>query len=316
MTDCRRPKPFLLCRRWKKSATAIASDATRLRNCATVIGRGISLKDDADSNVPGRLLRRALGGTVTDTLVSVGVYDHTFAILPPQIGDILPSFNILSMLGLANFLLAGVMVDKMKFSQKGSSRATHETPLVGSGKFINPSGITPLPVLTQTPCMDGFRTVIKYTDADDTTVVNLSTLGKVVEWSLEHDNKIRRNKRRTGDPIQTVDTASAAHIRKMPRGKYETKGQITVDFEDLSEWTRSIKNQKLMNLSFLMPGELIDATNRNEIELIVPSFGFDSPDTGDDEGDATLPINIYCFEDPITKGTMKARVRNSSPTLV
>lgn len=275
----------------------------------------VSIKDDVDTNVPAKLLRRALGGAVTTTQVQIGVYDHVFNILPPQVGDVLPSFNVVAILGAADFLLAGMMTDSIKFSQKNAERVQYEASLVGSGKFTNPSGITPFPAMAATPCMDGYKVDVKYTDSDGTTVVNLSTLGKVSEWMVEHKNNIRRDKRRAGDPVQTVSTGSAAHTRKQPRGKYETTAQITVDFNDLSDWTKSVKNEQLTNLSFLIPGPPI-GVYRHEFEIIVPLFTFDAPETGDDDGDATTPINIVCLEDPVTKGTLKARIRTNAATLV
>lgn len=276
----------------------------------------VSIKDDVDTNVPAKLFRRALGGAVNSVLVTAGVYDHTFTILPPQVGDVLPSFNILAILGLSDFILAGVMTDTIKFSQKNAERVQYEASLVGSGKFVNPTGISIFPTMAATPCMDGYKVDIKYTDADNTTVINLSTLGKVSEWMVEHKNNVRRDKRRAGDPVQTVGTTgTAAYTRKQPRGKYETTAQITVDFADLSDWTKSVKNEQLYNMSFLIPGPQITPTHRHEFEIIIPVFTFDTPETADDDGDATTPINIVCLEDPVTKGTLKARIRNTVATL-
>jgi hypothetical protein len=284
--------------------------------CNTYWSHGeVSIKDDVDTNVPAKLLRRALGGLSTPTTVAAGVFDHNFTILPPQLGDVLPSFNVVAILGAADFLLSGCMTDSIKFSQKNAERVQYEANLVGSGKFAA-SGFTNFPAMANTPCMDGYKVEVKYTDVDS-TVVNLSTVGKVVEWMVEHKNNIRRDKRRTGDPIQTIlNVGSAAHARKQPRGKYETTAQLTVDFSDLSDWNKSIKNEQLTNLSFLIPGPQIGTTiYRHEFEIIIPLFSFETPDTGDDDGDATTPINIICLEDPVTKGTMKVRIRNATATL-
>jgi len=278
----------------------------------------ITIKDDIETGVPAMLSRRAVGGTDNKTTVAAGVYDHEVAILPPAIGDILPSFNIAAILGAADYLLAGLMVDKVKFSQKGADRAQYEANILGSGKFSNPAQIE-MPSQTDTECMDGYKTVVKYTDVN-ASVINLTSLGTVIEWMIEHDNKIRRNKRRQGDPVIAVGTGKGAHVRSQPRGKYETKGSLTLDFNDLTYWTKSVKNEKLTNLKFTVQGPLIANVGGidyfHEFEIIVPSFGFDSPDTGDDEGDAATPINIVPFEDPITKGTFKLRVRNGSNSLL
>lgn len=279
----------------------------------------IAIKDDIETGVPAMLSRRGLGGTDNKTTVATGVYDHEVAILPPTVGDILPSFNIAGILGAADYLLSGLMVDKLKFSQKGADRAQYEASIIGSGKFTNPSGID-LPNQADTDCMDGYKTVVKYTDSDNVSVINLSSLGTVLEWMLEHDNKIRRNKRRLGDPTLAVGTGYGAYVRSMPRGKYETKASLTLDFNDLTYWTKSVKNEKLTNLKIMVQGPKIATVSSvdyfSEFELIIPSFGFDSPDTGEDEGDAVTPINIIPFQDPITKGTFKIRVRNLSNTLL
>lgn len=275
----------------------------------------ISIKDDVETGVPARLLRRGLGGLSTPTLVATGVYDHDFAILPPQVGDVLPSFNIMSVLGAADYLLAGLMVNKFKWSQKSGDRVQHETDIVGSGKFATPSGKTLNP-LGDLPCMDGHKTAISYKEPGGASGVNLSNLGLVAEWMVEHDNKIRTNRRRSGDPTQTVNGEEGAYVRKMPRGKYTTAGQIILEFVDLTYWLKSVKNEICEDFSILIPGPKIDATYRHEIELIFPRFSFDSPDTGADEDDAATPINLIFHEDPVTKGTMRVRVRNTNATLV
>lgn len=301
------------------------SDASRVGRdapshlCNTYWSSGeIGLKDDAETDVPARLFRRNLGGAVTDTVVNSGVvWDHSFAILPRATSEFLPSFNVATLLGAASFLHAGCLVDRFKVSQKNSDRVQHETDIVTGGKFTNPHGLSSLPGLADTACMDGFRTAIQYTDSDGSTVVDLSTLGRVIEWMVEHKNNIRRNKRRVGDPIQTVSTGSGAYVRSMPRGKYETMAQLIVDFADLTDWTKSVKNEVLTNMKFKVVGALIGGSGlRNELEIIIPKFGFDTPDTGDDEGDAATPINIIPFADPVTGGTITGRVRNGFATLV
>lgn len=276
----------------------------------------IGPKDDCETGNPARLFRRCLGGAVTDTLVVAGVYDHTFAILSPQVGDVLPSFSVASLLGAASFLFSGAMVDRFKVAQKNAERGQYEADIVTSGKFTNPHGLTSLPAFVSPPCMDGFRTEITYVDPASNPV-NLGTVGKVIDWSVEHNNNIRRNKRRIGDPIQTVaSTASAAHVRSMPRGKYETTIQMTVDFIDLADWTTSVKNEIMTNLKFKIVGPVISEAYRHEFEIIVPKFSFDSVDAGEDEGDAATPLNIIPLADPVTGGTITGRIRNADATLV
>ena len=96
------------------------------------------------------------------------------------------------------------MTDSIKFSQKNAERVQYEANLVGSGKFVNPTGIAPFPAMATTPCMDGFKVDIKYTDVDGSTVGQSCLARQGVEWMVEHKNNIRRDKRRTGDPVLTA----------------------------------------------------------------------------------------------------------------
>lgn len=273
-------------------------------------------KDDVETNAPARMFRRALGGAVTDTLVEAGVYDHTFAILQPQVGSILPSFGMVSLLDAASYLLHGCMVDRFKVSQKGDERAQFEAEIVQSGKFTSPHGLVSLPELVSPACMDSFRTVVTYVDTDASTV-NLGTLGTLLEWMVEHTNNIKTNKRRVGDTIQTTGSSgSGAHVRRMPRGKYETSISMLIDFLDLSYWTKSVQNEILTNLKFKIVGPSIGATSRHEFEIIVPRFSFEAVDPSEDDGDAAMQINVIPLEDSVTLGTITGRVRNTVATLV
>lgn len=272
--------------------------------------------DDAETDVPARLFRRALGGAVTDALVETGVYDHTFAILRPQVGSILPSFGMASLLDAASFLLHGCMVERFKLSQQGDNRAQYEADIVNSGKFTTPHGLTSLPELSAPACMDSFRTEITYTDTDSSTV-NLHTVGTIIEWAVEHRNNIKTNKRRIGDTIQTVSTSgSGAHVRRMPRGRYETTISMLIDFLALTDWTKSVQNQVMTNLKFTVKGPTVGATSRHEFEIIVPRFSFEAVDPAEDDGDAATTLNVIPLEDTTTLGTITGRIRNGTATLV
>jgi len=274
------------------------------------------ITDDAETDVPGRIFRRALGGAVTDTLVETGVYDHEFAILDPRVGSILPSFGMVSLLDVASFLFHGCMVDRFKVSQKGSDRAIYEADIVGSGKFTTPHGLSSLPALAQTVCMDGFRVVVTYVD-DASATINLSTLGTLIEWMVEHKNNIRTNKRRVGDTIQTVSTTgTGAHVKAMPRGHYTTDISMKLDFVDLTNWTKSIQNKTFTNLKFKLVGPTVGATSRHEFEIIVPSFSFEVLEPDEDEGEASHTVKCIAFQDAVSGGTITGRVRNGTATLV
>lgn len=277
----------------------------------------MSVQDDVETDVPGRIFRRALGGAVTDTLVSAGVYDHSFAMLNPQVGVNLPSFSVPVLLGAASFLFAGCRVDRWKVMQQNNERVQYEADILGSGKFTQPHGLVSLPALANVPCMDGFRTEVTYVDPVGPTTINLGTLGTLMEWSVELQNNLRRNRRRVGDPIQVVGAGAAAHVRNEPLGsERNTAIALKMDFVDLTEWTAMTANKPLEDLKFTVKGPLIDATYRHEFEIIVPDFAFEVVTPDEDEGDAAIMINVMPFEDSVSKGTITGRVRNATATLV
>jgi hypothetical protein len=263
---------------------------------------------------------RALGGTVTDTLVATGVYDHFVPILQPQVGSILPSFGLASVLDAANWLLHGCMVEDFSITKKGDERAQFESNIVNSGKFTNPHGLTSLPEIVSPPCMDAFRTVTSYVDTDSSTI-NLSSLGLLIESMVSFKNNIKLNKRREGDPIQTSGTSgSGAYVRRMPRGKYETNISLLIDFLDLTYWTKSVQSEALTNMKIKHVGPIFATVSavdyRHEFEIIVPKFSFETVDPAEDDGDAATRINVIPLEDPTTLGSITLRVRNGSATLV
>lgn len=273
--------------------------------------------DDAETDVPGRLFRRALGGSVTDTLVASGVYDHTFAILPPQTGSILPSFGMASLLDTASFLLHGCMVESFKISQRGDERAQYEASIVNSGKFTTPHGLSSLPELVSPACMDAFRTEVSYLDSDNATTISLHTLGTIIEWMVEHKNNIKTAKRRIGDTIQTPSGGGAgAHVKRMPRGKYETSISLMIDFLSNADWVKSTINETMTNLKFKVVGPVISSTYRHEFEVIVPKFAFEAVDPTEDDGDAATTLNVIALEDPTSLGTITGRIRNATATLL
>src|SRR5690606_34916849 len=107
----------------------------------------ITITDDVETDVPARLLARALGGTVTDTTVDTGVYSHAVPMLNPQVGVNLPSFSVASILGTASWLFAGCRVNSFRMFQQGDQRVQYEANILGSGKFTNPHGLMSLPAL-------------------------------------------------------------------------------------------------------------------------------------------------------------------------
>lgn len=277
------------------------------------------ISDDIDFIVLPRLLRRAMGGTPTRTLVATGVFDYEWGIMPSSVGNILPASGIFNVFGPAQFLFWGNTPDKVKLSQQKANRVQQQCVLVGTGGFDkDPSGWGTLPDAVSPDCTEGRKVVAKYTN-ESSTLVNLSSLGGLTGWEFNHDNLLQRNKRESGDPGLAVNSVEAGYVRRIPRGTqqetYKTMLAFTPIFENLNDWVRSVANKIMTNFSIMMPGKKIATVSSvdyfNELEIKVPTFGFESITTGNDEGEGTTPIQVIPFEDSVTKGSFKIRLRTT-----
>jgi hypothetical protein len=272
----------------------------------------MSFTEDLETKIGGRFLAYALGGSINATAVAgaASVNDLEFAMLPASAGRQLPSFDVASVLGAADFLMAGVCVDKFRVEQKRSARATYKVDCVGSGKYVTPNGISGgLPSAPSVACMDGRDTVIKYTSG---SVVDLSATYRVMDWFVEVNNNLKKGDKRLGDP--TVD--GAGHVRKLLRGeKRQVTTEITLAHDGLTEWTLMKNGDILTDLTYTVKGPIIGATTaRNEIEFIIPKAQVSMVETGNEDGTATVKVSFVVLEDPVTKGGIKARVRTNEAT--
>jgi hypothetical protein len=278
-----------------------------------------NISDDIDFIVLPRLLRRGMGGTPTRTTVATGVYDFEWGIMPGSVSNILPAFGLYSLLGDADFLFWGNTVDKIKLSQTKSARVQAQTTMVGTGGFTKDAvGMSPLPAQVSPACSEGRKVVAKYTD-ETSTEVNLSSLGGLVSWEFDHDNLLQRNKRASGDPGLAVSGVEAGYVRRIPRGNqnetYKSMLSFVPMFEDLSDWIRSVALKEMTDFSIMIPGPKIATVSSvdyfNELEIIIPKFGFENIQAGNDDGEGTTPVAVMPFEDPVTKGSFTVRLRTT-----
>ena len=273
----------------------------------------MSFQEDLETKIGGRFLAYALGGTINATAVAgaASVNDLEFAMLPASGGRQLPSFDVASKLDAADFLMAGVCVDKFRVEQKKSARATYKVDCVGSGKFAKPHGITGgIPGAPDVACMDGRDTAVKYTGPGG--VVDLSGTFRVMDWFVEVNNNLKKNDRRLGDP--TVE--KAGHVRRLLRGeKRQVTTEITLALDGLVEWDLMKNGDTITDLTYTVKGPIIGATSaRNEIEFIIPKAQVSMVESGNEDGTATVKVTFVVLEDPTTKGGIKARVRTNEAT--
>lgn len=274
----------------------------------------MSFQEDLEPKVGGRFLAYALGSSINPQAVpgATGVNDLFFNMLPASGGRQLPSFDVISKLDAADFLIAGVCVDKFRVEQKKSARATYKVDCVGSGKFLKPHGVTgTLTTDLNVDCMDGRDTVVKYTGPGGVVTLSGSPY-RVMDWFVEVNNNLKKNDRRLGDP--TVE--KAGHVRRLLRGeKRQVTCEITLAHDGLTEWNLMRDRDQITDLTFTVMGPTIPTTSvRSEVELIIPKAQVSMVESGNEDGTATVKVTFVVLEDPMTKGGIKARVRTNEAT--
>ncbi|HKX32099.1 MAG TPA: hypothetical protein VJ302_30715 [Blastocatellia bacterium] len=274
----------------------------------------INLEDDINVEHAGRLLLRALGGTVTDTLLETGVTKHSNAMLPLSSGRLLPSSDFISFLGGSSFLLAGCVVDRFRMFQNGPDPVRSQCDLLGTGKHIRPHGVSSLPATASIlQCLTGNNVAIQWTDGTGTR--NWSTLGRVKSWFCEVQNNTKLNDRRPGDPVTSNGTDGAAYyVRYMNHGVRRVTAQLVVTSDnDVLEWLQMTKNEDITDVTFSAKGPtLIGATQYPALTMIIPHARITAVSPGSDDDTQAHTIDIVGAYDSVTGGALKAECVNTT----
>lgn len=291
--------------------------------CPTYISHPrITINDDVNTEGAGRLLLRALGGSVTAAQQGgSAAYKHSCVMIDSTSTRQLPSTTGISKLGTdASYLLAGMVVDSWSMSQNRADRPQFSCELVGTGKFVTPHGVTSLPSsVTTLTCLDGNNTQITWTD----TVGSQSLHGSgcaLRSWNVSINNNLKLNDRCPGDSTVTVtDSGSSlsksfAYAGKLYIGEARAyQAQITMTQEsDVANWLTMMTDDTLTDFTISARGAIIASTYRHTVSVIFPKARITAIETGNDDGDATYTMTITAFYDSSTSTACKAEVTNTT----
>lgn len=278
----------------------------------------LSVSDDINFESAGRLLLRSLGGTVTATQqASTTAYKHTCNMLPVSTGRQLPSSSVITELGGNSFLLNGFVVGSYTLSQNRADRPRFACDLVGSGKYTNPHGVTSLPsTVTITSCLDGNSSQVQWTDYTGTKDFTSGTCA-LRSWSITVQNNPVLNDRCPGDPENsTTDnsvTETPAYVQRINRGARTVTAQIVITLDStIPQWKQHVVNESVTNVIFRARGPVIASTYRYTLGYTIPSAIIESITPGDDNGDATLTINLLAMYDSSSGGAATGEVTNTT----
>lgn len=291
------------------------------RQCPTYVTHpAFSFTDEIAVSYPGRLMLRALGGTVTTAQQAATIaYKHSCKMLDATTSRQLPSTTMISALGGASFRLDGMVVDRFRLSQNRADVPQYAVDLIGTGDFVRPHGVTSLPATADIlTCLDGNNTVISWTDTGGAQTLTGS--GCAVRSSfIEVANNSKLNDRCPGDPVVTITdnsiTTTPAYVQKLRHGSRTVTAQVVITLDStIPDWLTYATNDVLTDVTFSYRGAIIASTFRYSLTMIMPKARITSVETGENDGDAVLTLNLTGFWDSTTSTALSAEVINTETT--
>lgn len=285
--------------------------------CANYVSHpAVTFVDDVNFGIAGRLALRALGGTVTTAQQGgTAAYKHSCAMLAVASGRQLPSSTVVAELGGATFRMDGFVVDRFRLSQNRADRPQYSVDMIGSGDFVTPHAVTSLPASVSTAsCLTGANTVVQWTDLDGTTTFSGAACS-LRSWSVEVANNSKLNDRCPGDGSLTLTydatTTTPGYVGKLRRGTRSVTAQIVILLDStIVPWERYVTGQAITDVTFKAQGGLADVGYNYTINMIIPKARIQAVTPGENDGDATLTLDLVGIYDSVTGGALKAEVIN------
>lgn len=280
----------------------------------------ISISDRLNTELAARLFKRALGGSVTDSVVTASTaWDHVFV---PELGSddpSLPSMTVAAKLGGIDLILAGMVVNSYGVSFSDSSAPTFSAELIGSGKYKYMANATPALVLPAYTAQNYMGTAAAITcSLNDGSVLNLHTVGRLKSFNFNYSNNVITGDRRAGDPLTTSgDINSGAYSNRLTRGTRSCSGSLVVYIdENKREWADHLANTPITAFTWKALGQKLNGTDSREFEVTIPKSVFSSASISDDGGKLCLSLEMTPLKDSAENGLCKGRVRSGIATLV
>lgn len=283
------------------------------------LGSSLGLQDDVNFDVAGRLLLRGAGGTVTDSVASAGVaWKHAAPMLPIASGLQQPSFDVISELGGASFLLYGAVVERFRLSQDLANAPQFQCDIITSGKHKSPHAVTSLPATPNvTQCLKA-RSSVTWTDSGGARNFSSGSCA-LRSWFCEVVNNHQpTNDRCSGDteqipsvPGTTSGNGAAAYLSKLTHGDRVVTAQIVILLDStLPEFVKMAENEVITDVTFSALGPDLAAGVPARLTMILPNARISSLQEVDSNGKAALAINLLALYDATALGNLETEVVN------
>lgn len=310
-----------------------------------------TLGEDANTENMALMLIRALSGPVTSGLVATmpdgttptptgGPTEHICLMQQDSAGRQLVSFNVVTQGAYKDdtdrgfdMKMTGCVVDSIQMGQNQGELPTWSAEIVGSGKYITPSGLVLASGVNQIPDLVDQSYIGKSTiglvysnpaKPSGQQLINLSALGRVRSWNFQYNNNVRRVDQRIGDPLRVSnDPTSGGIINHTEHGNRTCSFQVVVSTShDLSEFLLHRDNIQVQNIILTLRGNLFAGSGlyaaqaagvqRHNVlvEVTIPRSYVRGISNGDQNDESVLTLDFFPVRATQSQEYVTARILN------
>ncbi len=279
--------------------------------------QSFSLSMQLNTEFAAVLLARCFGGTITNTLVATGVYDHTVALQTKQQTRVPKLTTIIFLLGGNDFIHASCAVDSVEIAFDGGSPPVLTAAIINTGySFDRLRDLDPAIVI---PSLETYHVL------SPSGVVATFNDGSLKDFGLEARllsgrcgmNNAIEVPARLQDPLHTTgDYRKGVYSREIKRGKRSyTPTLRALMGDDLEEFVTSRDNTDITSLGYKFIGDPIGATAYNhEVQVTYPLSTL-TVESDTENRDAAMALSFDTDREDAVGGIANLRVRNGVATL-
>lgn len=278
----------------------------------------IPLSGALNTEFPAVLAARGFGGTVTNTLVSTGVYDHIVPLQTKAQGRVPKLTTLIPLLGGYDFIHASCALVDFAIEFGGGGLPRWSATMRNTGYSFNRAGdLDPVIVPPSPGAYHYVHPAGAYATYNNGALIDLGDLARLISGrcGLSQDVEVTALPK---DPFRIAgDRGSGAYARRIRRGKRTAIPSIKAYMDDaLDEWLDSLNLTDITALTYIFVGDPIGATAYNhEFEIVYPLSTL-TVDGDTENRDAAITLSFDTDRDDAPSGNIATlRVRNGSATL-
>jgi hypothetical protein len=261
------------------------------------------------SEMIGRLLLLAFGSVVTtqpNSVTAPTVYQHVFTLQDPTVSRQLPTTSLIEIIGTAlNRQLPSNVVDNLSLKGDGAKRVDTSFQLIGSGKVVEPSGLSVAQALAQRQSglhyLYNSQATAKISDAGTlANLVNYGTAKRFRSWEFGiNNNHLKEEGYMPGaDKFQSAaDRTSGAIRAECLFGIRQLMASQVSRLLSQSDEMAALRARKALDWALVLKGGLIAATYYHQLTIHCPKVRYETVELSSGNGLVTQQIKMKPFDD-------------------